>query len=79
MAAEYPVRLSQLDIVLIADMLDYVMQHFEAEDAETAERFDQACESLQAKIRAAAVDAGLPVDDAMIDFLRDLDTMHKMH
>lgn len=77
MAAEYPVRLSQLDIVLIADMLDYVMQHFEAEDAETAERFDQACASLQAKMRAAAVDAGLRVSaEISFDTMPTMGTMH---
>ena len=82
---DYPVRLSPMDIVLIADMLDYVMKHFEADDDETAERFDQACASLQAKMLVAARGAGLsdapapPTNDSMLDFLRDLDTMHKVH
>jgi hypothetical protein len=66
-----------MDIVLIADMLDYVMKHFEADDDETAERFDQACTSLQTKMRAAAIDAGLR-DSAEISF-DTMPTMHTLH
>ena len=56
----YTLPVSKLELVLLTDVLDYVIVHFEAEDAETAEMFRLTCEELRTKLITARHEAGLP-------------------
>ncbi len=58
--SSYTARLSATDIALLSDAVEYVMHHFEAEDAEDGRQFEQACRSLLMKANALRVEAGLP-------------------
>lgn len=51
---------SALDVVLLTDVLDYVADHFEAEDAETAQMFQLACATMRRKLDQVRPDLGLP-------------------
>ncbi|MFZ9903729.1 MAG: hypothetical protein ACO3FT_08760 [Ilumatobacteraceae bacterium] len=66
----YPLHVSTLELVLLTDVMDYVMEHFEAEDADTAQMFRLACLGLRQKLNVLRADAGLPDvpgPDPMID------------
>ena len=58
--SSYIAHLSVTDIALLSDAVEYVMHHFEAEDAENGLRFEQACRSLLTKANTLRVEAGLP-------------------
>lgn len=58
--SSYIAHLSVTDIALLSDAVEYVMHHFEAEDAENGTRFEQACLSLLTKANTLRVEAGLP-------------------
>lgn len=63
MSPSYIAHLSVTDIALISDAVEYVMHHFEAEDAENGQRFAEACRALLLKANALRVEAGLvPLD-----------------
>lgn len=51
--------LTELELVLIEDLVDYAADHFEAPDAATAERFQSHLETLRAKLLHQREAAGL--------------------
>ena len=58
MKPTYTMHLSELELVLVEDLLDYALDTFEAEDAKTAELFRLACEGLMAKTAELRVQMG---------------------
>jgi hypothetical protein len=55
----YTMHLSELELVLVEDLLDYALDTFEAEDAKTEALFRLACQGLMAKTNEMRLQAGM--------------------
>ena len=59
MKPTYTMYLSELELVLVEDLLDYALDTFETDDAKTAALFRLACEGLLTKTTEMRLQAGM--------------------
>ena len=62
----YTLTLSDLELVLMEDLLDYALDTFEAESPTDAARFQQTCESLLTKLAALRPSVPTLSDDLLL-------------